>query len=309
MFLVSPPTTTEVSFCANERALVCFHAHGQWHSSSPCCPMVLLALLPMGWSLGVWTWWIWHVWTCPWQILSQHLSWNVLEGIFDPWCCNCMEQQPGLGTCDVVWHCLWLQALASLKYHARLNQTYNMVNNYVNRSGATATRSFSCTGWIDEYYAKNPKFCVFGIWNEIKGRAQIFGWPARVFQWVSSSWASMTRSQGRMGCIAEILCFGSHCILLYCSRSRLEAQKSARLLGNVHKPGIDQKKESLHIWNWFRCLTDLSSLVSNQVRSFAESSAIFASHGAICISAFGAIGLLLDLSVLHHMSPYVTMVC
>ena len=58
-FWFSPPTTTEVSLCANERALVCFHAHGQWHSSSPCCPMVLLALLPMWGSLG-WTWWIWH---------------------------------------------------------------------------------------------------------------------------------------------------------------------------------------------------------------------------------------------------------
>ena len=42
----------------------------------------------------------------------------------------------------------------------------------------------------------------------------------------------MTRSQGRMGCIAEILCFGRHCILLYCSRSRLEAQKSARMSTN-----------------------------------------------------------------------------
>lgn len=166
---------------------------------------------------------------------------------------------------------------------------------------------FFCTGWIDESYAKNRNFCVFGIWYEIKGRAQIFGWPARVFQWVSSSSASMTRSQGRMGCIAEILCFGRHCILLYCSRSRLEAQKRARLLGNVHNPGIDQKKSHCTFGigsDVLQICPVLSAIKSGRLLKAVPSLQVmgpFAPWPSVRSDYFWN---LLDLSVLHHMSPW-----
>ena len=96
----------------------------------------------------------------------------------------------------------------------------------------------------------------------------------------------------------------------------LEAQNSARLLGNVRKPGIDQRESHCTFGigpDWSRCQRYYRFVQSCQqssqqtMRSFDESSAIFASHGAICTSAFVAIGLVLDLSVLHHgqhMSPW-----
>ena len=197
-----------------------------------------------------------------------------------------MEQQPELGTCDVVWHSLWLQALASLKYHARLNQTYNMVNNYVNRSGATATRSFSCTGWIVGVLCNKSQ--ILCVWN--------------------MKWDQRTRPdfwmQGRMGCIAEILCFGRHCILLYCSRSRLEAQKSARLLGNVHKPGIDQKKSHCTFGigpDVLQICPVWSAIKSGRLLKAVPSLQVMGPFAPRPLVRSGYFWNLLDLSVLHHM--------
>lgn len=117
----------------------------------------------------------------------------------------------------------------------------------------------------------------------------------------------MTRSQGRMGCIAEILCFGRHCILLYCSRSRLEAQKRARLLGNVHNPGIDQKKSHCTFGigsDVLQICPVLSAIKSGRLLKAVPSLQVmgpFAPWPSVRSDYFWN---LLDLSVLHHMSPW-----
>ena len=93
-------------------------------------------------------------------------------------------------TCALLQLAILAQSISKASQSlARLNQTYNMVNNYVNRSGATAT-------WLQA-----TLFVDHGC----------------------------LQTAGGMEFFVAILCPGSHCLLLHCSRGRLESVSDSEM--------------------------------------------------------------------------------